>query len=216
MPKEAFLQLAPAKRDRIIEAAAETFARLGFEGCDMAQVARRAGVAKGSLYNYFQSKEEMFLFICHDGLERSRRAVYGRIEPDWPVRRQIEHIFRAGAEFALDRPQYPQLYLTLAASGFDHLTHRLAAEAEGPTAKFLKDMLRRGVDRGELAAGLDIDLAAFSINGMYILMVMSLVSRYFQARRDQYCGGEGENGPRERERLVSGLINNVIQMLGAQ
>lgn len=47
------------KRERIIRKALETFASKGFHTATMAEVARAASVAKGSLYNYFESKEEL-------------------------------------------------------------------------------------------------------------------------------------------------------------
>lgn len=49
-----------AKRQQITEAAIEVFARNGFQGTSMEDVAERAGVAKGSLYGYFRNKEDLF------------------------------------------------------------------------------------------------------------------------------------------------------------
>ena len=67
------------KRRRILEAAQGAFGDVGFEAARMEEIARRAGVSKGTLYNFFDSKED--LLICaveqelQDGLRRVTRAV---------------------------------------------------------------------------------------------------------------------------------------------
>jgi len=60
-----------AKRGQIIEAAAGVFARKGFEAALMGDVAAAAGISKGSLYDYFDSKERLFFAV----FEWSQRQV---------------------------------------------------------------------------------------------------------------------------------------------
>lgn len=52
-----------AKREAILEVATKTFAELGYEGTSMSELARRIGGSKGTLYNYFCSKEALFVHI---------------------------------------------------------------------------------------------------------------------------------------------------------
>ncbi|KAF1723086.1 TetR/AcrR family transcriptional regulator [Pseudoxanthomonas wuyuanensis] len=59
-----------AKREAIIEAAAEVFLEAGFEGASMSQIATRAGGSKRTLYGYFPSKEELFVAVAHSVAER--------------------------------------------------------------------------------------------------------------------------------------------------
>jgi AcrR family transcriptional regulator len=49
-----------AKCRQIMDGARQTFLDLGFDAASMGEIARRAGVSKGTLYVYFQSKEELF------------------------------------------------------------------------------------------------------------------------------------------------------------
>ena len=51
---------APARREAILDAAAEVFGRLGFDGTRMEDVAKAAGIAKGLLYKHFPSKDALF------------------------------------------------------------------------------------------------------------------------------------------------------------
>ncbi len=50
----------PHKRDRIIAAALSTFAQKGYAGTRIIEVAQAAGIGKGTIYEYFRSKEELF------------------------------------------------------------------------------------------------------------------------------------------------------------
>ena len=51
------------KKALIIEAAAQVFARRGFSGTPMADIAVEAGIGKGTLYEYFNSKEDLFFAV---------------------------------------------------------------------------------------------------------------------------------------------------------
>lgn len=52
-----------ARRQAILDAAAEAFRERGFDAASMADVAARVGGSKGTLYNYFSSKEELFVAV---------------------------------------------------------------------------------------------------------------------------------------------------------
>jgi TetR/AcrR family transcriptional regulator len=52
----------------IFESAIKVFSNSGYTGATMDEVVARAGVAKGSLYYHFKSKEELFLFIIREGI----------------------------------------------------------------------------------------------------------------------------------------------------
>lgn len=59
-----------AKRDQILEAAAEVFLELGFAGASMDEITRRAGVSKATVYAHFTTKEELFGSIIRVRTER--------------------------------------------------------------------------------------------------------------------------------------------------
>jgi AcrR family transcriptional regulator len=52
------------KRRQLVESAAAVFARNGYSGTKMAHVAAEAEVGKGTLYEYFASKDDLFLAVC--------------------------------------------------------------------------------------------------------------------------------------------------------
>src|SRR5262249_56639167 len=55
------------RRKTILRAAVEVFARKGYHGCRIADVAREAGVAYGLVYHYFKNKEELLQLVFEAG-----------------------------------------------------------------------------------------------------------------------------------------------------
>jgi TetR/AcrR family fatty acid metabolism transcriptional regulator len=66
-------QRASDKRDRILKAAVKVFARSGFHATRVSEVAKAAGVADGTIYLYFKSKEELLFSLFEDRVNRLLR-----------------------------------------------------------------------------------------------------------------------------------------------
>src|SRR5580692_9349227 len=72
MNAQAQLKAAPnaaddsAKRRQIVQGAREIFLARGFDAASMSDIARAAGVSKGTLYVYFENKEQLFEAIVHE------------------------------------------------------------------------------------------------------------------------------------------------------
>jgi TetR/AcrR family fatty acid metabolism transcriptional regulator len=73
------------KRDAILRAAIETFAARGFFNAQVADVARAAGVAAGTVYLYFRGKDDLLISIFErtmkEAIEGGRRSLEGRTHP---------------------------------------------------------------------------------------------------------------------------------------
>lgn len=69
MPKDTFMNLPPEKQEKIMRSAIREFLTHGFEKGNVGDIAKNAGVAKGSMYQYFENKKELFLFSVRWSLE---------------------------------------------------------------------------------------------------------------------------------------------------
>ncbi|MBE6069112.1 MAG: TetR/AcrR family transcriptional regulator [Clostridium lundense] len=65
MPKDTFLNLPSEKQDKVMRSAINEFSKHGFEKGNVGDIAKKAEVAKGSMYQYFQNKKELFLYSIH-------------------------------------------------------------------------------------------------------------------------------------------------------
>jgi AcrR family transcriptional regulator len=62
MPKETFFNLNEEKQESVMRAAINEFSKQGFEKGNIGDIAKSAGVSKGSMYQYFENKKELFLY----------------------------------------------------------------------------------------------------------------------------------------------------------
>src|SRR5438128_7882037 len=89
------------KRDAILRAAIDVFAERGYFNAQVADVARAAGIAAGTVYLYFKSKDDLLVSIfersMRDGLADGRAAVADLTDPDERLRRLARgHLSRLG------------------------------------------------------------------------------------------------------------------------
>jgi AcrR family transcriptional regulator len=73
------------KRRQIVDGAREVFLARGFDAASMGEIARQAGVSKGTLYVYFDSKERLFEVIAHEECAAQAEAVFSLDAADHDV-----------------------------------------------------------------------------------------------------------------------------------
>lgn len=115
MPNQATAP-APAdhragRRQAIVEAAARLFAELGYTDCEMERVASELKIAKGTLYLYFSSKEELFYACVDDGMRQMQKAVNDAADQTQEPFEQISQAIRTYFQFFEDHPEHVELLI---------------------------------------------------------------------------------------------------------
>ena len=99
-------QVMSQTRQTLLNAAAEEFARQGYDQANINTISTKAGFAKGTIYNYFPSKQALLLAlidsIAQEHLEYMRSAI---LSVDDPASR-LERFFQAGFEY-VTQPHAP-------------------------------------------------------------------------------------------------------------
>jgi AcrR family transcriptional regulator len=162
-----------AKREAILAAAVTLFAQHGYAGTEMEWIGQAAGVAKGTLYLYFKSKEELFLAAVDRTLERLTEFVLESIVClDDPLA-IVRTSFRAIARFCVKHPEVVELSAAERAAFRDryparHLLHR---DKRRP---FFAEIVRRGIEQGVFR---DIDPDSVVQTLVYLMQGLILGSR---------------------------------------
>jgi AcrR family transcriptional regulator len=99
------------RRQAIIEAAARLFAELGYSACEMERVAAELGIAKGTLYLYFPSKEALFYCCVDNGMRQMQAAVGKAAEEAGDAIDRIARGIRAYLQFFEDHPEHVELLI---------------------------------------------------------------------------------------------------------
>jgi AcrR family transcriptional regulator len=110
MPKETFYNLSWEKANRIIEAALNEFANVSFDKASINKIIEAAGIPKGSFYQYFEDKKDLYKFIINLSIERKMESFLPLINEQKEQKTQdIFKIFRAlyiaGIHFAKQNPK---------------------------------------------------------------------------------------------------------------
>src|SRR5689334_23686455 len=92
-----------AKRRQIIEGARAVFLAEGFDAASMNDIARKAGVSKGTLYVYFKSKEDLFEAIAEEQCRFHAERVFELDSADHDVAAMLMRLGTAFAEFICKR-----------------------------------------------------------------------------------------------------------------
>jgi AcrR family transcriptional regulator len=169
-PRPARPDLRDRKSRAIVEAAARVFAENGFEAARMASVAERAGIGKSTLYEYFRSKEELFLAVFDAFGVGTLDAVVARLEPR-PASavaflREFGRMTLAACQEALYL--YPLTMEFWSAAARSEFRDRLMDEFRKLYAGYrrvISDAIREGQAAGEFGAHVDPEPLAAAIVG---------------------------------------------------
>ena len=100
------VQTSPTdKADAILAAALSLFVERGYHGTAVPAIAERAGVAAGTIYHHFTSKEELVNAVFRMWKERIAREVHASFPVSAPPREQFRAMWNQLAQFALSNPE---------------------------------------------------------------------------------------------------------------
>jgi len=145
-----------AERPReILQAALEVFSEHGFTATRLDDIANRAGVTKGTIYVYFESKEELFLATVKEQTEPVFQHLAALLEhPEGPAIEMLRRHLLFAAKHMIDDSRGCGITRIILTEGhrFPAVVDRWYVEVLGPALKAMGDILQYGVDRGEFRA----------------------------------------------------------------
>ncbi len=137
----------------ILEAAFLEFSRNGYAMTTLDQIAERAGVTKGTIYVYFESKEQLFISMVRELMKATLDTVQDMFERHEGstadlLRAQFSFIYQHVVE---DRRRREVVRMLISeASRFPELANRYHEEIHRPCLDMLEKAIQRGMDRGEI------------------------------------------------------------------
>jgi len=141
---------ATSTRDRLMDAARELIEEGGYGAASVIAVAERAGVAAGTLYRHFASKQELFVEVFRSvcaGEERAMRVAAAAMPEGSSAAQQLETVLATFARRAL---RNPRLAWALIAEPVDPLVDAERLAYRERYAALIAEGLRAGIEAGEL------------------------------------------------------------------
>jgi AcrR family transcriptional regulator len=157
---DATSALTPEKRDQILCGAAAVFAADGYEGASMARIAAVAGVSKGTLYNYFETKAALFTFYVRSECDRNLAHVFDGADHDGDPAAVLRGIGQRMLRMMLSEIGLTIYRVTIAeAAKFPDLAAGFFAAGPARAIGFMAGWLAEETQRGRLAVA-DPEFAA--------------------------------------------------------
>ena len=163
-PRPRRPDLRARRAAEIIQAAAEVFAEKGYQGARVIDVARRAGIGKGTVYEYFHNKQELFLAVFDWYVEGVLEAGLAAVEPGGApsraLRRLVEEMLAATAELLHLYPLTLELWAAAAGSEFGERLNQEFRDLYRRYGDTVAGLIREGVASGDFAPSVDAQATA--------------------------------------------------------
>lgn len=110
---EQYELLRQERKEEILDAALHVFAQDGYHASSVSQIASKANISKGLLYNYFESKEAVLVQLMDELFDYAMDLM--KVVPDEVIDdERFEEIIRLSVQIPLEEPKKWKLYMALA------------------------------------------------------------------------------------------------------
>jgi len=163
-----------AKREHILEAAIRVFARRGYHGARVSDIAAEADIAYGLVYHYFKNKEEILRTIFEERWNAFLRVVDQIAEGPGPAADKLHALAGLILYAYRRRPDWVKV-LVFEIQRSSRFSEPEQIRAVGRLFQSVARVIRAGQDAGELRADIDAQLACLAFIGALETMITSQV-----------------------------------------
>jgi AcrR family transcriptional regulator len=160
MPKHTFFNLPREKRETIMNAAIEEFAEYGLENASTNRIVKNSGIAKGSFYQYFEDKQDVFTHMLEVAEQQEMEFFKDQRPPDknMDTFQYFRWMIKTGMEFGLAHPRLIQAaWRVLLGEGLYYGQNFGVYRQK--TTEALKTLITQAIERGEVDPSVDVELA---------------------------------------------------------
>ena len=167
MPKDTFFNLTEAKKDRVVNAAIDEFATQGFHKARITAITKKAEIAKGSFYQYFDNKRDLFKYIINTTVNKKLEFINQDMmvnQDQYSFFQLLREIYRSGIRFARENPQLVAIGNILINN--KDLQQETWGEQKDKSISFYQTLLETGITKGELDPTIDTELISRLLTGL--------------------------------------------------
>ncbi len=167
MPNQTFFNLPEEKREQILQVAIDEFADNDYDSVSISRIVARAGIAKGSFYQYFTGKEDLHAYLL--GLLLEAKSRFMSLEHPDPQHVGIFAYLRwtveVGVAFQLAYPRLSQVALRSLNTGI--MPRAFDVQMREASLAFYRKLVEVGQAQGDIAPEVDAGLAALIFDSVF-------------------------------------------------
>lgn len=217
MPKETFFNLPEEKRAAIIAIALDEFADNDYKNASVSRIVATAGIAKGSFYQYFDDKKDLYLYLVE--LVNQEKQAFLRQLPmtrdSMDVFSYIRWLLSVGVGFEFSNPRMARLGYR-AVFGDAPLPDEVARMVRSGGLAFFGQLVEAGKAQGVVRADADSDLAAFMFNAVFMELGRYMLNRLALDPQQLVDDGPGILANTEAQAIFDGVMTILEQGLAAK
>lgn len=182
------------RRTDILNAALKVFAKNGFDRATIAEIAETAGIGKGTVYEYFKSKKELFEDMIRYSVETYNQKVQNAVTKGNSVQEKLINFSVAHSEFMKEHIDILRMLPQPHMMSEEMKQHMI--QEKHKIFKLIEDLIQEGIESGSFKKNLDKEITAFCIIG---------------AVNEHYCNRVFMNKVNPEELNHAVLINTLIE-----
>lgn len=210
---ETFRKIPEEKQNKILEAALNEFAQYGYSEANINKIAERAGVSVGSLYKYFNDKQNLYQIIVNLSSDTLRDVLGQIIHQDDDIFVMIEKILEAIQNHARIHQNMFKLYNEMTSENNSELTWKTAGSVEGVTAELYASLIKKAQEQGAAGTNFDPRYFAFFLDNLFIMLQFSYSCEYYKERLKLYIGENAIHDDELMRRQLLQFIKNAFRPL---
>jgi AcrR family transcriptional regulator len=188
MPKDTFHNLPEEKRQLIEDVSVQEFAYFGYDNAAINRIVEKCNIAKGSFYQYFEDKKDLFLHLLARNAEKKLEYISPVLKN--PERHDfftlIKESYISGLKFASDNPNVARLGNWLLNNNNHPVFKELIDKSMPKAIDFYSELLKKAVINGEIRKDIDIDFVSNAISHLNA----GMMDYYFKKHEGSEFGSE--------------------------
>lgn len=154
----------------ILDSAISLFSENGYDNTSIEQIARKAGVGKGTVYSYFSTKKSIIKGFCEYELEKIHHQLIEQSNPEATVLDQMLIIYMTEFRHVTQNREFGRIYMREALFPSDN-DLQAANELDEKYFAVLFPILQRGQERGELRKNLELIHITAHFYSLFIILI---------------------------------------------
>lgn len=179
MPKDTFFNLPEDKHEKILDAAMSEFEMNSYENVSINQIVAKSGISKGSFYQYFEDKKDLYKYILSLIIKKKLEYITPLMSNpfDHNFFQVIREMNLSGLKFAKDNPRYMAIGNWMLKDMSKPFYSEVISENRGQAHDAYIMLLNNAIKRGEVREDIDVDFTArmiFKLSSEFIIDEVNL------------------------------------------
>ena len=172
MPQDTFYNLPETKKSRVIEAALDEFSEYTYYKASISRIVERADIAKGSFYQYFEDKTDLFNYLIGLIIEQKMDYLQEVLkeQENKDFFQLLQELYEIGIKFARDHPRLNEIGNKLYKNKDRAIFEEIMEHHQNKSIDFFKNLLKKGRREGAVDEKIDIEFTAHILTSLNIFL----------------------------------------------